>query len=228
MKSYYLLLFLVLVLPVLGQDVNDDPFQVKYENSTKQLGIGLLKLNFDKQRSIEIFDDPNFSNKYAEWDSESPNKEIHPKFYELDYGICDFVCLEETKNYYKVLIGFDQIKYVKVSSSWSLTSWKNLIENSFGVTRKRESRVSNKLRTSKSDNSEEIPLELKIHENFCVNSLEDSWLNVKYDCIYATEQYSEFEGQSCFEYIDKCDNSKTGWIKWKQGGELLIQIYLMP
>ena len=154
--------------------------------------------------------------------------EIYPKFYELDYGACDFVCLEATENYFKILIGFNKVKYVKRSNSWTLITWKDLLENSFGVTRKRDSRESNKLRSSNSEDSLEIPLELKTHENFCVISLEGDWLKVKYDCIYATDKYMEFEGEPCSVYIDKCENDKIGWIKWKEKGELLVQIYLRP
>lgn len=216
-----------MVLPSFGQD-HDDEFKIKYENPTKQLGIGLLKLDYSKQPTVGIFNDSSFTSKYDQWNSEGANMEIYPKFYELDYGICDFVCLEVTKTYYKILIGYNQVKYVKISDSWNLSTWQELIENSFGVARKREKRDLNKLRSSNSDNSAEIPLELKVHENFCVISLEGSWLNVKYDCIYATDKYLEYEGKPCSEYIDKCEDNKVGWIKWKQNGELLIQIYLRP
>jgi len=206
----------------------DEKFRIKYENPTEELGMGLLKLDYLSQPIIEIFNDSKLESKYANWDTNLPTIEIYPKFYEFDYGICDFILLEATDTYYKVLIGFNKVKYVKPSKFWRLITWKGLIESSFGVTRKRDSRVTNKLRSLKSENSPEIPLELKIHENFCVNSLEDSWLNVKYDCIYATDEYDEFEGLPCFEYIDKCDDNRVGWIKWKQDGELLVEIYLLP
>jgi hypothetical protein len=226
--KYYCLLFIIFIeLPLYGQEYQDD-FKVKYENPTNQLGIGLIRLDYSKKPTVGIYNDSNFSSKYDQWNSEAANMEIYPKFYELDYGVCDFVCLEVNENYYKILIGYNQAKYIKVADYWRLTTWKNLIEESFGVTRKRDSRVSNKLRSSKSEESSEIALELKTHENFCVNSLEGSWLNVKYDCIYATDKYIEFEGQPCINYIDKCDNNKIGWIKWKEEGELLVQIYLRP
>jgi hypothetical protein len=228
MKFHFLFLLLIVTVPIFGQNHDVEEFKVKYENLTIRLGMGLLKLDYSKEQKVEIFNDSKFDSKYADWDSEQPNMEIYPKFYELDYGICDFVCLEVSNNYYKILIGFNQVKYVKPSGSWKLTTWKDLIENSFGVTKKRDSRVANKLRISKSDDSDEISLELKTHENFCVKTLEGNWLNVKYDCIYATDEYMEFEGQPCFKYIDNCDNDNVGWIKWRHNNELLVQINLNP
>ncbi|WP_211344328.1 hypothetical protein [Flavivirga rizhaonensis] len=214
-----------MTLQVRAQNNN---FHIKYENPTSQLGLGLLILDYYNLPIIEIYNDKNLIDKFIDWDSNKPDVDIYPKFYELDYGHCDFVLLESTKTYHKILVGLNKVKYVKNSKHWNFISWTELITNSFGVTRKRNSRESNKLRISKSDNSKEIPIELKTHENFCVNQLKDNWVNVKYDCIYATDQYIDYEGEPCSNYIDKCPDNKTGWIMWKKDGELLIQIYLRP
>ena len=124
--------------------------------------------------------------------------EIYPKFYELDYGIYDFVCLEITEAYYKIEAGASGIKYVKASEAWTFTSWKDLIERSFGVSRKAAWKGTNPLRSEKSEDSPEVPFEPKRFDQFCA------------------------------DYIDKCDDGKTGWIKWRYGSDLLIQIFLKP
>ncbi len=204
-------------------------FQMKYENPTKQLGIGLLKLNYYQKSKVNFYEDPTLTKLVTTWDIEKPTKEIYPKYYELDYGACDFILLEETSNYFKVLVGYENIRFVKKENHWAVNSWYNRISESYGVTRKRDKREGNKLRVKADDNTEEIYIELKVHENFCVIAVEKEWIKVQYDCIYASEKYTnDFEGEPCSNYIQECGSEKIGWLRWQKDGELLIDIYLQP
>ncbi len=204
-----------------------DGFQVKFENPTKLLGIGLLKLGYE--REINFYEDPGLSRPAATWIIEEPTEKIYPKYYEIDYGICEFILLEQGPGYFKVLVGYETEWYVKRDDNWIVESWQNRISGSYGVTRKRDKRAENKLRVKADDNSQEINIELKVHENFCVIAVEGEWLKVQYDCIYASEQYmTEFEGMPCSSYIQECGSEKIGWLRWQKDDVLLIDIYLQP
>lgn len=203
-------------------------FNVKYENPTSKLGEGLLKLNHRNKSEIQFYNDSQLNSRFNAWNPQEPSQKLYPKFYELDYGICDFICTEIGSNYYKVLINYEEEKYVPKTNGWSFISWKKLIENSYGVTRKKENRTKNHLRKKPSEDSEIIPLEIKTHENFCVIQLANDWINVQHDCIYATDEYMNFEGEPCANYIEKCGNEKIGWMRWKEEGNLLVGIYLQP
>ena len=228
-SCYFFLLPLLLVSSVTSaQEEKTEAFKVKYENKTDYLGIGLLKLNYHKYPRVDVFMDPELTLRYDELRDGGANMEIYPKFYELDYGIYDFVCLEITEAYYKIEAGASGIKYVKASEAWTFTSWQDLIERSFGVSRKAAWRGTNPLRSEKSEDSPEVPFEPKRFDQFCVIRLEGDWIKVKYDCLYGTDEFDAFGGQPCANYIDKCEEGKTGWIRWRYGSDLLIQIFLRP
>jgi hypothetical protein len=53
------------------------------------------------------------------------------------------------------------------------------------------------------------------------------WVKVKYDCFYNDEN-NKYEGQPCQNFVNQCQNPLIGWIRWKQGNKLLIEIFLMP
>ena len=187
-----------------------------------------MKLSYENKSEVQFYNDSQLNSRFNAWNPQEPSQKQYPKFYELDYGIYDFICTEIGSNYYKVLINYEEEKYVPKTNIWSFTSWKKLIENSYGVSRKKENRTNNHLRKEPAKDSEVIPLEIKTHENFCVIQLVDDWINVQYDCIYATDEYMDHEGEPCSSYIEKCGSEKIGWLRWQDKGDLLVGIYLQP
>jgi hypothetical protein len=49
----------------------------------------------------------------------------------------------------------------------------------------------------------------------------------EYDCFY-NDDNNPNEGEPCHNFIDKCKNPLTGWLRWRQENKLLIDIFLMP
>ncbi|NEM96119.1 hypothetical protein [Pontibacter burrus] len=194
----------------------------EYDNLTKTLGIGLVSV----PAAFELFSDSLLTSSYMQWDmysSDVPPKPVCSKYYSPEYGIVQFVCLAKTTKYYKVLSGYDQVFYLPVEDGYEFTTWYDYILSSFGVRRN----------TDLGDEWKNQPLrklpdlssgELKIPEGlemFCAMEVKGDWLKVKYDCFYNTETPIE-EGLPCHQYIDKCNDTVTGWLKWKDGNNVLM------
>jgi hypothetical protein len=195
-----------------------------YENATSDLGIGIMIA----PTTFEIFEDASLTKKRSTINMYEDEGKINfcSMFFKPDYGIMHFACLENGKNSYKVLTGFSDQKFLPKQKGYEFKTWEKYILESFGVRRKLEITPMQSLKESPNENSKdlEIPDE---HELFCPMALKGDWIQVKYDCFYNLES-NEHEGEPCHNYIDKCDKPLTGWIKWKNKNDLLIDIFLMP
>ncbi|GAA4310615.1 hypothetical protein [Nibribacter koreensis] len=200
------------------------------ENETPTLGIGLVSA----PAIFELFHDSLLTKRYVRWNtdsSETPSNVVCSKFYFPDYSIFHFVCLQETSRYYKVLANADQVKYFPKTKDYRFETWEEYILNSFGIRRKTGDLASTntykqevKQAPNKSSKSIEIP---KGHEMFCPQEVTGDWVKVTYDCFYNKER-NPYEGEPCHTFIQKCKEPVTGWLKWREGNQVLIDILLMP
>jgi len=196
-----------------------------YDNDVSTIGIGLIIVP-DK---FVICDDSLLNNKFKSIDmyGDEPAINIYSKFYKPDYGIMHFVCLQAAEKYYKVVVNYNTIKYLPKSKDYKFITWINYIMQSFGVRRnglKPESHQS--LRTMPSVNADTLAIPGK-YEMFCPVEVNNDWVKVKFDCFY-NDDNNKHEGEPCKNYISECKNPITGWIKWKDGNKILIDILLMP
>jgi hypothetical protein len=102
---------------------------------------------------------------------------------------------------------------------------------SFGIRRKTDETDENEkplttLRQSPTDSAAAISLPAG-HEMFCAMEVQGDWLKVQYDCFYNDED-SKYEGQPCHNYIGKCSDAASGWLRWRKDNKLLVDIFLMP
>jgi hypothetical protein len=195
---------------------------LSFENPSNTLGIGLIIV----PEEFELFDDSLLTHRYMKWNmysSEKPPKPITPKYYKPDYGILHFICIESTSLYHKILINESEIKYCPTTNLYQYVSWDKYILESFGIRRDNE-KVP--LRLSPNEKSETI-LVPKDYEMFCPIEIKGNWVKVKYDCFY-NEDNNPHEGELCKNYIEKCKNPVTGWLKWRENNTVLIDIFLMP
>ena len=84
----------------------------------------------------------------------------------------------------------------------------------------------NALRKLPTDSADAISLPPG-HEMFCPMEVQGDWLKVQYDCFYNDED-NKYEGQPCHNYIGKCTEALTGWLRWRKDNKLLVDIFLMP
>lgn len=198
-----------------------------YDNDTESLGLGLVAV----PPAFELFSDSLLTNTYLMWNmysSDAPPKPVCSKYYKPDYGIMQFVCLEKAEKYYKVLAGYDQVFFLPVAEDYEFVTWQDYILTSFGVRRNTDLDSEWKdqpLRKLPNASSEELDIPEGL-EMFCAMEMKGEWLKVKYDCFYNTETELE-EGAPCHEYIDKCANTVTGWLKWRDNNKVLIDVMTM-
>lgn len=201
----------------------------QYENEVSTLGIGVIIA----PTQFDIFNDSILTNKFASRDmySEDGNKTgICSKFFKPDYGIMHFVCVGKTDNAYKVLINYSEIKYFPKIKKYEFMTWDKYILQSFGIRRltAETGDISQKLplRHEPNDNATILTIP-KGQEMFCPMEIKGDWVKVKYDCFY-NDDNNPNEGEPCHNFIDKCKNPLTGWLRWRQENKLLIDIFLMP
>jgi len=203
--------------------------QCTYYNKVSDLGIGVAKI----ERSFELFNDSLLTESYISIkDLYKDEDKINfcPLFFLPDYGILQFACLEETKSYFKVAIGTSDIKYLPKTASITFQSWSDYIMGSFGIRRGTtdgtELSAEQDVRESASDQAKSVPLPAG-YELFCPMEINGDWVKVTWDCFYNLED-NVHEGEPCSSYISECTQPITGWITWRKGNELLIDILLMP
>lgn len=206
------------------------------ENLTADLGIGIVYVDSGdsspEDAVIKIYNDSTLKDQYVAWhyyEEERPSKAACPKYYYPDYAIFNFVCLNKTEKYYKILINYDQVKYLPRIKEYQFVTWEDYILRSFGIhrlsPRENKSIAYQPVRVKPMEQSDSIKLPTG-YELLCPDEIKGDWVKVRYDCFYAKND--TYEGQPCHDYIDKCNNPLTGWLKWKEGNKVLIGIYLMP
>ena len=196
-----------------------------YDNPVSTLGKGLI-IAPDK---FVIYNDSLLNSKFESIDMYNNGSAIHcySKYYKPDYGIMHFICLQVTDKCYKIIVDYNTIKYLPKSKKYQFVNWTNYIMESYGIRRNGSTTVSKlPLRVSSSDNSDTLSIPAN-YEMFCPVEVKDDWVKVKFDCFY-NDDTNKHEGEPCQTYISECKNPVTGWIKWKDGNKILIDILLMP
>lgn len=201
-----------------------------YDNDVSNLGIGIIIA----PEQIEIYSDSLLKNKIVDFNMYSESTEnlqnMFSKFYKPDYGIMHFVCIEETKIAYKVLVNYSDVKFLPKTKKYQFLDWNQYILQSSGINRLKKG-INNilenlPLRKNPTNQSDSIPLPKGL-EMFCPVEVKGDWVKVKYDCFYNKED-NDNEGKPCHEYIDKCEEPLIGWLRWKKENKLCIGIYLIP
>ncbi len=200
-----------------------------YDNDVSDLGLGLVQA----PTTFELFNDSLLTNLFLQWDmhsSDTPPKPLCSKYYMPEYGIMHFICLQKTSTYFKVLVNFNEVKYFPATTEYQFQTWENYILSSYGIRRTTSEDGSiayhQSLRSSPSESAKSIEIPEGL-ENFCPREIKGDWVKVTYDCFYNVEEPMN-EGEPCHNYINKCKNPTSGWLRWRQKNKILIDIFLMP
>lgn len=200
-----------------------------YANESSTLGMGLILA----PEKFTLYNDSGLTDGFADIDMRTDDEvliPVCPKFFMPEYGIMYFVGVDSTETAYKILADSSLIKFIGKNSGAEFTTWENYILSSFGIRRLTENeggaQVQNDLKVSPLEESAVLPVP-EGFEMFCPMEIRGSWVKVKYDCFYNTDN-NPHEGEPCHNFIDDCQDPLTGWVKWKDGNNLLIDIFLMP
>jgi hypothetical protein len=199
------------------------------DNEVASLGIGLVIA----PKSFTLYDDSSLAGKPLSVDMNEQADSlanICSMVFDPEYGLMHFACIGQTENAYQVLINRSETRYIPKRQN-QFQTWEQYLLHSFGVRRKTGATDDNEkpltnVRKAPSDTAAIVPLPTG-HEMFCAMQVQGDWLQVKYDCFYNDED-SKYEGQPCHDFIGKCADSQTGWLRWRQDNKLLIDIYLTP
>lgn len=200
------------------------------ENQVASLGIGVVipPPQFAMYDDSLLTDNPVLIDMYKQYDSLAGYCTL---VFDPEYGLMHFACIGNTAKAYQVLINYSQVKYLPKKKGYEFQSWEQYIVRSFGVTRKAIKKGEDyihigSVRKEPDDKADTIAMPPG-HEMFCAMKVADDWMKVQYDCFYNQES-NRYEGQPCHNFIHKCKDPLTGWLRWRQGNKLLVDIYLMP
>lgn len=200
-----------------------------YDNEVSTLGIGLVIA----PRKFEVFNDSLLTERWTMGDMSAEDTSLArvcPKFFKPDYGIMHFVCVGKTAQSYRILINYKEVKYLPKTTLYVFKTWETYLLQSFGVKRLANPKGDNgsvqPLKTAPGEAADTLSVPAG-QELFCPVQLQGDWLEVKYDCFY-NEADNPHEGTPCDQYISQCKTPLTGWLRWRKGEHLLIDIFLMP
>ncbi|MFY0256026.1 hypothetical protein ACDQ55_18970 [Chitinophaga sp. 30R24] len=198
-----------------------------YNNDVMDLGIGLIVV----PQQFEIYQDSLLKQLLYKIDMYKTDDLLSlpcSKYFDPEYGIMQFVCLEVTDDAYKIITNYNEIKYLPKNKNYRFQTWETYIMQSYGIRRGTDSKGSTifpqTLRKMPEDNADTLTIP-EGYEMFCPLQMKGDWLQVKYDCFYNDDQDSS---EPCREYINACQPSLTGWLQWRKDNKVLVDIFLMP
>lgn len=200
------------------------------DNEVSSLGIGVVIAPV----KLAIYDDSLLSGKPVLIDMYAQAETLtgYCTFtFDPEYGLMHFACTGKTAKAYQVLINYSQVKYLPKVKGYKFQTWEQYIESSFGVRRKttkigQQNKPMGTLQKEPNDKADTVAIP-EGFEMFCAMQLQGDWLKVQYNCFYNME-HDPYEGQPCHNFIDKCKSPLTGWLRWRDGNKILIDIFLMP
>ena len=167
----------------------------EFYNETESLGIGLVKAESD----IITIKSQNLNKSLNEY-TYTP-KYIVPVFFKPDYNIFYIVCLDNQKEYYKVLSANGE-EYLVSKARTKFISWEEFLKSTTGI--------------SNLDWSEN-PLRKEPFNESKIITLKDT--NATFNVIRVKKDWIEIQSDN--------NTNQKGWIQWKKENRLLIEIYLL-
>jgi hypothetical protein len=189
-----------------------------------KLGLGVVAVQdtYNESKIVAIYKDKSLSARiedfklYSIYGNSNPSI-VSPFYYKPDYGVCYFICLEKNRGFYKILINDKEIGFLANNSDNQFQAWESLLVN------KTVARVdvnANPLKEKPTENgiiidlgSNQIVDRLEVIE--VVEIKDEHWIKV---------YYSKSGQTDCKKGTSDCGE---GWIKWRSGEKLLIDLLLL-
>ncbi|MGB4848214.1 MAG: hypothetical protein WBP41_09875 [Saprospiraceae bacterium] len=195
-------------------------------NGQVPLGIGLISMHYDDRTVFYFFKDtlkmdPNkiiefFTDESIEaWnivDLDQQREWLRPESLVPESFSFILRCLSETNDWFEIIVNDDTglTMWLRKSDSSVFMTWETYLQGMYGVSRRSE-RIQ-KIRISPNEHSKEI--KYTGQDCFQVNSMDGDWIEI-------------FTAPYCDE--DELENNpgiESGWIRWKEGNNLLIDYTL--
>lgn len=183
------------------------------------LGIGLIAIKFDDKtvlpfytsvndkepaKTIRFFNDKSI-NSWNIKDLKNQQKWLKPEILWLDYNYFVFRCEEKENDWFNIIVDNESGKslWIKKSKSTLFRNWEKFLQDMFSVQRKSKTDKIYKL-----PNKNSGAIRYSGEDCFQVRSMKGDWIEI---------------------FTSECDDVKSllksGWIKWKDGNNLLIEYF---
>lgn len=100
-----------------------------YQNSSSDLGVGILAWENDCDHSLVIYSEQELKNKVTEFNICTDTIKVCPLFFKPDYGIFHFVLLKQEKKSYKIIYNDNSIGYIAMEPAWRFAPWDSFLKN---------------------------------------------------------------------------------------------------
>ena len=189
------------------------------EKNPTKLGLGIVAIDntYDEKKIVTIYKDKYLEHKIEDFKLYGQLRNVRPYYFKPDYGLCYFVCLEKNKDYFRVLINDKEEGFLKDDRDKYFKTWESILINA-GV--ERLDPKANPLKSKPADNAETIHsgYEINVDRLEVVDVIEingEHWIKVN---------YSKSGKVPCDKGTPDCGQ---GWVKWKTGDKLLVNILLL-
>ncbi len=187
---------------------NSSSRNLDYRNYFNQIGTGLVNYISDEMNMpsfVKIYSDAACKNLvYTYYIYAAPPDNVVPVYYFPEYGTYYFVCLGQDSNSYKIAVSENKTMYLKKGFETSFYTWEKFFNNVFCIT----SSDGNPFRESPEDDAPEMP----------------DFDSCDYESDYKTD--IKVVGDWLQVIVNKGRTKETGWIRWKNGNTVIIDVAL--
>ena len=181
-------------------------------------GIGVTKVNTQKDFQLEFYDAPNGKRLHqvnvvdGKYTNEAALEGWYvPQTNVLEYDLLDFVCNKQVDGFYRVEHNNETGEYMWLKASPAITfyTYEEYLPLAFAVSR--HDPLHNPIKMFPGQNGSIINYELET-DCFSPKKVIGKWLQVVYEPLMCDKE----TGPAPF---------KTGWIKWRDSQGLILQIF---
>lgn len=180
------------------------------QDMSNSIGVLSLAAEINGPFKIEILNEDG-----SVWYSVDPFGEFEWKegfdvlAFKPDYFLFKLKCVLELDDSYEVVVNekTGETKFIKKSSNYKLQSWEEFVQQVFSI-------AFDPTKQKLLDNIDGNPIhELpKVEDHIVPNEIQGDWMKV----IWTDA-----------EYPDETTENKSGWLKWRDGDQIIIGLYFL-
>ena len=190
-----------------------------------QLGLGIVNVTFDTSTRVQFYTDTTLlepineiqffkSNETAQVNYKFKTADeswFQPEAFWINYDFFFFRCLEITPNYYKVLVNNESglTYWIQRDSFLTYQSWEDFLSSVLAIGR---SNAEQQIKTSNKKNGKSISF--KGEDCFHVKQVKGDWLEITTIGVCTDEELTS-------------GTLESGWIRWRNGTQLLVKYSLI-
>lgn len=206
MRNILIIILFFFVLPTFGQ-----------------LGKGIVNVAFDENTRIDFYSDTLTSipekqiqffldesiKGYNIRDLKKQKEWLKPQAMWFDYDFFFFRCIHQTENFYKVVVNNQtgMTYWIKKADFLSFQDWEQLLIGVLTISRNNDQSIKAK------PDSDSQTIDFEADDCFHVIKMQGDWIEIT-------------TNGTCTEFEMTSGKLDSGWIKWREDDNLLIEYFL--